>query len=117
VSQQEVLTYRLVNGDSMTGVVSERQFYAMERVIYHKGKVDERQAATETVTPCVFHTDEVGDLVEVTTDVGEFPPVTLFMSHVVGIASQGFFDVRDKGEIDEATDADKVTPVGPVAID
>jgi hypothetical protein len=39
------------------------------------------------------------------------------MSHVVGIASQGFFDVRDKGEIDEATDADKVTPVGPVAID
>ena len=119
MSEQEVLTYRLINGDSMTGVVSERKFRSIERVIYFKGKGkgEERQAAVETVTPCVFHTDEVGDLVEVTTDLGEFPPVTLFMSHVVGIASQGFFDVKDKGETDEATDGDTVAQAGPVAVD
>jgi hypothetical protein len=124
----EVLTYRFINAESMTGVVKEREFYQMEEVYYvSDGQMKVMSVATETVTPCVFHSDEEGELTEVTTDVDNFPPVRLFMQHVAGIASQGFHDVRElsssdphpvpEGETDEATDGDDddiVTPIRTV---
>ena len=115
----EVLTYRLINGDSMTGVIKERDFYQMEEVYYTSdGQMQVLSTATETVIPCVFHSDEQGNIIEVTTNVGDFPPVRLFMHHVAGIASQGFHDVKElsEGEADEATDGDDDDIVAPIRV-
>jgi hypothetical protein len=113
--KKEVFTYRLINGDSMTGIVDKVAWYETERVVADR-TVTHTSVITEYVTPCVFHSDQEGNLLEVTTNVVEFPPVQLFMRHVAGIASQGFHDVKElsTSEADEAANGDDDATVASI---
>ena len=88
MNEVEVITYRLTNGETITGILQRKWFYAMQTV-------EKYDVATEFVTPVVFHMDDKGIPAYVTTDEAAYPTIQVFMAHVMGKASHGTFQVRE----------------------
>jgi hypothetical protein len=96
---RQIFTYRLVSGESVTGIMETRKDYGHDPVMQ-----------TEYVTPVIFHEGEDGDISHVTTNQAEYPTVMIFMAHVVGKAMIGAYEVNPisvESETDSDTEGDE----------